>query len=118
MPEARGRLGEDLAVRFLQARRCRIEARNYHSRYGEIDVIASNSRYLIFLEVKLRRQGALVPPLQAITPAKQRKIRLTAQQYLQQHPTQLQPRFDAMGITLAQDGRVLRYVYLKNAFTG
>jgi putative endonuclease len=113
-----GKLGEDFAASYLQQNRCRVDARNYHSRYGEIDVIASNSRFLIFLEVKTRAAAAMVSPLEAVTLSKQRKIIRTAQSYLLRYPTNLQPRFDVMGITTDATGTVIQhFTYLKNAFS-
>ena len=81
-------------------------------------MIASNEIHLIFLEVKTRSANAMVSPLAAVTPQKQRRIFKTAQTYLMHFPTQLQPRIEVMGITVGQDGlTVLQYQYLKNAFT-
>lgn len=113
-----GRHGEALAAAYLVQHGCRVLARNWHSRYGEIDVIAANAGYLIFLEVKTRAPGAMVGPLEAVTRLKQQKLIRTAQAYLLDHPTNLQPRFDVMGIYLSQDGRAMEhFVYLKNAFS-
>ena len=53
--------------------------RNYHSRYGEIDLIAEDEEYLIFVEVKLRSSVSHGLPEEAVTPGKQEKLRLTAQ---------------------------------------
>ncbi|WOC31022.1 MULTISPECIES: YraN family protein [Caproicibacterium] len=118
MKNESGAFGEAFAAAYLQQHHCKIEKRNYHSRYGEIDVIASNEAHLIFLEVKTRAPGAMVRPLEAVTAAKQRRILKTAQCYLLQFPTQLQPRFDVMGILTEPDGHSVRhFTYIKNAFT-
>lgn len=122
MDEARvrnaGKRGETFACTYLMQHGCRILARNWHSRYGEIDVIAANECHLIFLEVKTRAPNAAVGPLEAVTTAKQRRLIRTAQLYLFAHPTNLQPRFDVMGIVLSRDGRTfLHFTYLKNAFS-
>ena len=53
-----GKRGEDLAVSYLERHQCEILARNWHSRFGEIDIIAQNAVHLIFLEVKTRTFGA------------------------------------------------------------
>ena len=58
-----------------------------------------------------------VSPFEAITPRKQRKIIATAQEYLRQHPSGLQPRFDAAAVHL-QEGTVVGQEYLENAFWG
>lgn len=117
MKNESGAWGEAFAASYLQQNHCKIEARNYHSRYGEIDVIASNVKYLIFLEVKTRRMDAMVSPLEAVTPTKQHRIIRTAQSYLMKFPTELQPRFDVMGIITDSSRHIIKnYVYLKNAF--
>lgn len=113
--KAAGKAGEDHIARWLEARGWEIAARNFHSRYGEIDIIAQRPPYIAFVEVKAREAGSLVPPFEAITPQKQRKILATAQEYLAQHPTGLQPRFDAAAVHL-RNGAVVGEDYLENAF--
>ena len=73
--------------------------------------------YIAFVEVKARVENSLVSPFEAITPRKQRKIIATAQEYLRQHPSGLQPRFDAAAVHL-QEGAVVGQEYLENAFWG
>ena len=50
-----GPWGEALAAEYLRKKHYRIEAMNYRTRLGEIDIIASNRQYLVFCEVKLRK---------------------------------------------------------------
>ena len=69
------------------------------------------------MEVKARTERSLVSPFEAVTPQKQRKIFATAEVFLQQHPSQLQPRFDAAAVHL-QEGAVVGQEYLENAFWG
>ena len=97
-----------------------MEARNFHSRYGEIDLIASNQSYLVFVEVKERKAGGLVSPLEAVTPQKKRRLIQTAVFYLGSHPTALQPRFDVVEI-LAPQGMATKRPgirQIENAFSG
>lgn len=91
---ALGQWGEDRTAEWLQGRGWRIAARNFRCRLGEIDLIAENERYLAFVEVKLRKNGQYGAACEAVTPSKQRKLRLAAEFYLMYHPTALQPRFD------------------------
>ena len=112
-----GRWGEAFAAAYLQRKHCVIQARNYHSRYGEIDIVASNEVHLIFLEVKTRKKDAMVGPLAAVTLSKQIKLIKTAQLYLLAHPTLLQPRFDVMGLIMTPLGEMQQYEYIKNAFS-
>ena len=117
MDKGTGRAGESHIAKFLEGRGCRILKRNYRCRFGEIDIIAENDAYLLFVEVKTREEGSLVNPFEAVTPAKQQKIVLTAGQYLVEHPTGKQPRFD-VGAVLTRRGRIIGEDYLENAFYG
>ena len=112
---ARGQLGEDIAAQLLEKDGCAVIARNHHSIYGEIDLIASDGIYIIFAEVKLRRPGAVVSPPESVTPLKKSRIIKTALLYLQDHPCDLQPRFDVISIVM--DGvRLISLEHLKGAF--
>ena len=95
-----GQTGEVLAAQFLEAHGFRILGRNVHSPYGEIDIIAEDGETLVFAEVKARKKNTLVTGAEAVTPAKQRKLTQTAQLWLAENPTFLQPRFDVFDITL------------------
>ncbi len=112
-----GRLGEELAAEILEQKGYTVVAKNVHSMYGEVDLIATGDGYICFIEVKTRRRGAMVSPEEAVTPAKRRKIVLTALLYLQNHPYDLQPRFDVF--TVETDGeRAISHQHLKGVFEG
>ena len=113
-----GRIGEETCVWYLQRHGYTVLDRNVHARYGEIDVIAENKEYLCFVEVKTRKVGALVSPVEAVDYKKQQKLVLTAQWYLQAHPTEKQPRFDVFEVLVSEDGRPKQVRYLKDAFDG
>ena len=110
-----GDRGEDYTARYLEKRGFRIAERNWHSRYGEIDIIAENEAYLLFVEVKTRKAGSMVPGELAVTPQKQQKLRLTAESYLLEYPTDRQPRFDVAALTVEGD-KLLDFTYYKSAF--
>ena len=93
-----GPWGEALAAEYLRKKGCRIEAMNYRSRLGEIDIIAANRRYLIFCEVKLRKTADFAAAREFVDARKQQRLRTTALVYLSQHETNLQPRFDVIEI--------------------
>lgn len=116
MNNASGPAGEDFAAEYMKAQGYEILRRNYHSRFGEIDIIARSSRYLVFTEVKTRESGSLVNPLEAVTPAKQKKIVRTALCYLQAFPADLQPRFDVAAV-LTERGKPVSVSYLPDAFS-
>jgi len=98
---SKGAAGEVLAARFLRDKGYTVVAANYRSRFGEIDIIACDQKYIAFVEVKTRSENALFLPREAVTEGKQRKILKTALFYLQSFPTQLQPRFDVIEILTA-----------------
>ena len=93
-----GPWGEALAAGYLRKKGCRIEAMNYRTRLGEIDIIAANRRYLIFCEVKLRKTADFAAAREFVDARKQQRLRTTALVYLSQHETNLQPRFDVIEI--------------------
>lgn len=119
MQNESGKSGEDYAARLLQNKGFEILARNYHSRFGEIDIIAKNSEYLVFVEVKTRDEHFTVSPLASVTVTKQKKLWKTALIYLQTQPMQLQPRFDVIGIVTTGNGsEVISVEHIENAFSG
>jgi putative endonuclease len=77
-----GQLAEDLAARFLERQKFTVIARNHHCRGGEIDLICRDGGTLVFVEVRLRRNGDFGGAAASITPAKQRRIVLAARHYL------------------------------------
>ena len=100
---SRGAAGEVLAARYLRKKGYQLLAANYRSRFGEIDIIAADEKYIAFVEVKLRGDAAIYTPQEAVTPAKQQKIICTALLYMQMYPSDLQPRFDV--ISIVTDGK-------------
>ncbi|MBR6115591.1 MAG: YraN family protein [Oscillospiraceae bacterium] len=93
-----GRFGEAAAADYLRKKGYTLLGLNYRTRLGEIDLIASKGRYLVFAEVKLRRDGAFAEAREFVTPAKQKRIIAAAQEWMQRTPTSLQPRFDVMEV--------------------
>lgn len=93
-----GAWGEALAAEYLKKKKYTVEAANFRSRYGEIDLIVRNKKFLVFVEVKLRKSGTFAQALEYVDRHKQDKLRSTASYYLSQHPTNLQPRFDVVEI--------------------
>lgn len=111
----RGRQGEGYAASYLESQGYRILARNYRSRWGEIDLIAEKEAYLAFVEVKLRKNSSFSAPREAVTPAKQQKLRQTALCYLAENGMELQPRFDVAEVYLPPYGEA-QIDYFENAF--
>ena len=97
-----GRWGEALAADYLRKRGFRILEAGWRCRFGEIDLIAADRKYLCFVEVKLRKSAAYGGAGEFVDRRKQVKLRTTAELYLAQSPTQLQPRFDVIEIYAPQ----------------
>ena len=113
-----GRWGEELAARALRARGYEILNSGWRCRFGEIDLIATDGTYLCFVEVKLRKTDAFGSAGAFVDWRKQGKLRSTAELYLSQYPTKLQPRFDVVEIYAPHriDTRSPKVRLLENAF--
>ncbi|ENX00546.1 TIGR00252 family protein [Acinetobacter modestus] len=81
-----GRWAEQKARELLELENYQYVNQNYHSRYGEIDLIVRSGKELVFVEVKARSSGGYATACEVITRAQQRKIIKTAQFFLQKHP--------------------------------
>ena len=98
-----GAWGEALAAEYLRKKRYNILASGYRCRYGEIDLIATNRTYLVFVEVKLRKSGDFAAAREYVDGRKQERLRAAASMYLARNPTNLRCRFDIIEI-YAPDG--------------
>lgn len=110
-----GPWGEEQAAIFLQNKGWRITARNYRSRYGELDIIAEYGKYLVFVEVKTRKNDRFAQAREYVTPKKQERMRITAEFWLQENPTELQIRFDVIEVYGTPGGRA-EIIHIENAF--
>ena len=113
-----GMWGEGRVAEYLRGQGWRVIAANYRSRFGEVDLIAENGTYLAFVEVKLRKNSRFAQARAFVTAEKQRKLRLTAELFLSEYKTGLQPRFDVAEV-YAPEGRHTqspRINYIENAF--
>ena len=93
-----GTFGEELACRFLRRKSYKILEQNFSSRFGEIDIIASDGKFVVFVEVKLRKNADFAQAREFVNFSKQRKIISTASLWLSQYKCELQPRFDVIEI--------------------
>jgi putative endonuclease len=100
-----GREGESAALRFLKKKGYRILEKNFRSKVGEIDIIAEQDGVIVFVEVKARADHEFGHPLNALTPAKQKKIIQTAQSFLSRKRISDKPmRFDVVALTSDAEG--------------
>jgi putative endonuclease len=110
-----GRLGEDLAARYLQKQGYTILERNYRCQGGEIDLVAKNGDFLVFVEVRLRRSPRFGTPEESITPWKKARLLLAAQSYVAERGWDGFWRIDLLAIELSPKGSVRRINLIKNA---
>jgi len=93
-----GAWGEAQAAEYLRKKRYELVAAGYRSRFGEIDLIVQNRKFLVFVEVKLRKSEKFAKAFEYVDRRKQDRIRMTASMYISRNPTQLQPRFDVIEV--------------------
>ena len=94
-----GSFGERIAATYLTDVGLRLLDRNWRCREGELDIVAREGDALVFCEVKTRRGVGYGFPVEAVTHAKQRKLRVLAQRWLAAHDEHAPDlRFDVVGV--------------------
>lgn len=113
-----GAWGEALAAEYLRKKRYTIVAAGYYCKFGEIDLIVRDKKYLVFVEVKLRKTANFAQAREFVDRRKQDRLRITASIYLESNPTNLQPRFDVIEIYAPQgrDTKSPELIHLEDAF--
>jgi putative endonuclease len=118
-----GAVGEQIAATHLEARGLQVIERNFRTRYGELDIVATDDRHLVFCEVKtrvVRGDPGPLGPFAAIGGRKRRQVRLMARLWLaartEQRPRPPEMRSDAIGISLDPAGRLVALEHLEGAF--
>ena len=115
----KGAWGEAAARGYLTRAGYRIVDCNFRTRFGEIDIIAQAGEYLVFIEVKTRKNDRFAAAREAVTPKKQARILAAAEEWLQGHPVTLQPRFDVIEVYGEEDAPFPQRInHLENAFGG
>lgn len=97
-----GAWGEELAAAYLKKKGYRLITQGYRSRFGEIDLIVKNRKFLVFVEVKLRKDARFASAMEYVDLYKQNRLRTTAALYLSRYPSELQPRFDVIEVYAPQ----------------
>ncbi|MFZ0043645.1 MAG: YraN family protein [Solirubrobacteraceae bacterium] len=115
-----GEAGEQLAAGHLRRLGYEIVERNYRTRWGELDIVATRGGTLVFVEVKTRRAGGSAGgPFEAVGPGKQSRVRKMAGGWLAQRRDRAyaaQLRFDVIGVTVDGRGRLTSLEHLEGAF--
>jgi putative endonuclease len=102
--QALGKQGEDVACKELERRGYRVLSRRFRTRFGELDLVAQHREYVVFVEVKARRDRSCGDPAEAITPQKMQRLVWMATEYLiQQQVTNVPCRFDVVSVETAFD---------------
>ena len=96
-----GSIGEDYACAYLTKMGYEIVERNYRIKGGEIDIIAVNTEYIAFVEVKSRRPDSMVSGFDAVNKRKKGLIIKTAKDFCRKNPNMLQPRYDIVQVIVS-----------------
>jgi len=111
----KGDKGEEFTAKLLKKKGHKIIERNFSVHdMGEIDIISMVENYIVFTEVKTRKNNTDYSPREAVDNYKQQRIRKTAQYYLMQNEIELQPRFDVAEVFY--DGNDYLINIIENAF--
>ncbi len=100
-----GAAGEDLVVSWYEARGYQVLARNWRVRAGELDLVLSQARVVVFCEVKTRRSDAFGAPVEAVGRVKQQRLRVLAATWLEERAAPWSDiRFDVASVLWPRDG--------------
>jgi putative endonuclease len=113
-----GSLGEQLAAEHFERLGYRVLERNYRTRFGEIDLVATDDEVIVFCEVKTRRAGSGAP-WDNLGEAKRRQVRSMGATWLAEvhaRPRTQELRFDAVGVVIDREGALVRLDHLEGAF--
>lgn len=116
-----GAYTEDLACQFLERKGFKLIERNFNCRLGEIDLIMQDNNYLVFVEVRYRKNNNFGSAIESVTYNKQQKLIKAASWYLQQHSklNKHPARFDVVSITGSIESHDLNSIdfnWVSNAF--
>ena len=111
-----GQNGEMITLNYLLNKNYFLLEKNYHSRYGEIDIIVENEKYIVFVEVKTRNSRSISRGVESVDRKKREKIIKTAFEYILKNEKDKQPRFDVSEILVDFQNRFKSINYFENAF--
>jgi putative endonuclease len=112
-----GNYGEQVARDWLRSQGCKVLARNFKGpRRGEVDIVARDGKLLLFIEVKTRREGTRIRPLDAVDKSKQALVQRGANAWLKRLGTRDLPwRFDVIEVYV-EEGKKPRVNQVRDAF--
>ena len=111
-----GKLGEEMAGRFLRERGYQILTTNYRCPKGEVDIVAKDGEEVVFVEVRTRRSQGFGTPQESLTGPKVRRLVATCQDYLQGYGgADTNWRIDLVSVRLDQGNRLKDIDHLRYA---
>jgi putative endonuclease len=120
---ARGIAGEDAAAALLEDRGFVLVERNFRTRYGELDIVATDDDCLVFCEVRSRvgrGSAAITSALDSIGPGKRMQLRKMVGEWFRlsavARPRTRWMRFDVVAVALTATGQVLATEHIRDAF--
>lgn len=112
-----GDKGEDYAAKYLKKHGFKILTRNYRKKYGEIDIIAENKDYVIFVEVKTRHEKTMIRAVDAVDRHKRLRLIKTASAFLSEYETEKFCRFDVCEVYVKRESlKLIDINYIEDAF--
>lgn len=111
-----GRLGEDKAAEYLQAKGYKIVERNWYFHHKEVDIIAFDGDTVVFVEVRTRTSSDVLHPRDSVMPLKMRYLILAADNYVRYKKLDNRIRFDLIACISHRDGR-WDIEHIEDAFT-
>lgn len=105
-----GKLGEDIAVNFLQEKGYSILHRNWHYGHKEIDIIAMDNQMLVIVEVKARASSFWEEPKEAVRRRKQKRIIDAADAFVQNYNNNVEVRFDVVSIIINEKKPIIEHI--------
>lgn len=112
-----GNIGEKYTVKYLRRKGYKILDRNMRNYYSEIDIIAENKEYIVFVEVKTRTEGQLYPPRAAVNAEKRKKILSASRSYIKYKGINKKVRYDISEVYLTKEKHKVSSInYIERAF--
>jgi len=111
-----GKLGEELARNYLKKKGYRVIETNYRTRFGEIDIVATHNKMLVFVEVRTKNSTTFGTPEESITAKKARHLRAAAYLYLRAHQNVPEMwRIDFVAVEIDDKNKPTRIEIFENA---
>ena len=117
-----GDIGENIACKYLKKDKYKVVARNCHFSHNEIDIVAEDKDYIVFVEVKTRSVSSDNPfpfssPASAVTKSKQSRLIEAACAYIKKNNISKQPRMDVIEVWIDNKTKeVIKINHIRNAY--